>query len=87
MKKISFLITAMVSIACYSQSAASIMIANAHENQVDSLQKVQIDPVCKMKVKANSSKNTIYNKTTYYFCSESCKQKFVAKPTNYVKNK
>ncbi|PWS29571.1 YHS domain-containing protein [Pedobacter yonginense] len=40
-----------------------------------------------MKVKPTSSKSTVYNKKTYYFCSESCKQKFVAKPTNYVKNK
>ncbi|WP_205940957.1 YHS domain-containing protein [Pedobacter yonginense] len=87
MKKISFLITAIIFIAFLSQSSANITVAHTLALPTDSIQKVEVDLVCKMKVKPTSSKSTVYNKKTYYFCSESCKQKFVAKPTNYVKNK
>ena len=51
----------------------------------DSVQKVFIDPVCKMKVKPNAEKSAVHNKVTYYFCAESCKNKFVAEPTKYIK--
>jgi len=52
---------------------------------IDSAKKVVVDPVCEMKVKTNASKTAIYNKVTYYFCSESCKQKFVKEPSKYIK--
>jgi len=54
-------------------------------NLTDSVKKNVVDPVCKMKLKANASKTTVYNRVTYSFCSESCKQKFVAEPAKYVK--
>lgn len=54
---------------------------------VDSLPKNLIDPVCKMKVPANAEKTSVFNKKTYYFCSESCKKKFTATPAKYIKNK
>ncbi|WP_211660297.1 YHS domain-containing protein [Pedobacter nototheniae] len=52
----------------------------------DTLKKEAIDPVCKMKVKAGSTKTVVYNKVLYGFCSESCKQKFVKEPSKYIKN-
>ncbi|TDG35814.1 YHS domain-containing protein [Pedobacter changchengzhani] len=55
------------------------------ETVQDSVQSTLVDPVCKMKVKANSEKSTVYKKVTYHFCSESCKNKFVAAPTKYIK--
>jgi len=67
------------------KSNATSMIDAPKINLIDSAKKVVTDPVCKMKIKANASKTTIYNKVTYNFCSESCKQKFVAEPAKYVK--
>ncbi|MFC3563486.1 YHS domain-containing protein [Pedobacter jamesrossensis] len=52
---------------------------------IDSLQKKVVDPVCKMKIKSTGAKNNHYKKVTYYFCSESCRQKFIAEPEKYIK--
>ena len=60
------------------------MIDGRKTTLIDSVKKV-VDPVCKMKIKANASKIAVYKKVTYNFCSESCKQKFVAEPAKYVK--
>lgn len=46
------------------------------------------DVVCGMQVdplKAAKSRQCQYNGKTYYFCSKSCKNKFDANPTQYVK--
>lgn len=67
------------------KSNANNIIEGTKTILIDSVKKVVTDPVCKMKVKAGASKNAVYNKATYYFCSESCKQKFVAEPSKYVK--
>jgi len=67
------------------KSNANSIFDGSKTNFIDSAKKVLVDPVCKMKIKANASKTTVYNKVTYCFCSESCKQKFVAEPTKYVK--
>lgn len=66
-------------------SNANAVIDGSKTILIDSVKKVVVDPVCKMKIKANTSKTTVYNKVTYSFCSESCKQKFVAEPAKYVK--
>ena len=43
------------------------------------------DPVCKMDVKESEAAATAkYEGKTYYFCSVSCKERFVEKPTDYV---
>jgi len=45
----------------------------------------QIDPVCGMEVDDQHSAGTSeYNNTTYYFCSQACKQKFDARPEQYT---
>ena len=41
----------------------------------------QTDPVCGMQVdQENSAGISEYKRTTYYFCSQSCKQKFDTNP-------
>lgn len=43
------------------------------------------DPVCKMNVDESKATATAkYEGKTYYFCSESCKVRFVEQPTEYV---
>jgi Cu+-exporting ATPase len=45
----------------------------------------QTDPVCEMQVDEQHSAGTSeYNNTTYYFCSQACKQKFDATPERYT---
>lgn len=52
----------------------------------DTVKKVlEIDPVCKMKVKTEKAIQFIYDKKTYYFCNESCKKAFSATPEKYIK--
>lgn len=44
-----------------------------------------IDPVCLMKVKiANAKFQEVYKDKTYYFCSEGCKEQFLAEPEKYL---
>ncbi|MBV9083959.1 MAG: cadmium-translocating P-type ATPase, partial [Acidobacteriaceae bacterium] len=46
---------------------------------------LEIDPVCHMKVDpAKAAGKTDYRGNTYYFCAESCKYKFEARPEQYV---
>jgi membrane fusion protein, copper/silver efflux system len=46
-----------------------------------------LDPVCGMSVEvAKGALKSIYEGKTYYFCSESCKQKFDKDPKSYIKN-
>ncbi|KKG06275.1 hypothetical protein DU80_14585 [Methanosarcina mazei] len=43
------------------------------------------DPVCHMTVNKSTAKYTsVYDGTTYYFCSASCMEKFDANPENYI---
>jgi Cu+-exporting ATPase len=45
-----------------------------------------IDPVCGMQVDpAKAAGTSEYQGTTYYFCAKSCKAKFDANPSQYVK--
>jgi len=85
MKKLN-LIVILIGLATVSLKLnAKTVINNQKTNLIDSVKKVLVDPVCKMKVKAETAKTTVYNKVTYSFCSESCKQKFVAGPAKYTK--
>jgi YHS domain-containing protein len=43
-----------------------------------------IDLVCKMKVAKSSNISVIHNHKEYKFCGESCKNKFVKNPENYI---
>lgn len=45
-----------------------------------------IDPVCGMEVDEQSAAaQSEYQGTTYYFCSQGCKQSFDRNPEQYVK--
>jgi YHS domain-containing protein len=48
---------------------------------------VLIDPACGMEVTMESEWTAEYEGVTFYFCSESCKDKFVEEPTAYLKDK
>ncbi|MCX2491958.1 YHS domain-containing protein [Pedobacter sp. PF22-3] len=85
MKKLNFIIILIGLITIVIKSNANNIIDQPKTSLIDSAKKVVTDPVCKMKVKAGTSKNAVYNKITYGFCSESCKQKFVAEPSKYIK--
>lgn len=44
-----------------------------------------IDPVCGMEVDDRSAKERVTHEgTTYYFCSEDCKDEFQAAPEDYI---
>lgn len=44
-----------------------------------------IDPVCGMEVDDRSTKErAVYEGTTYYFCSEDCREEFQAAPEDYI---
>ncbi len=44
------------------------------------------DIVCGMEIEKSSSESSVeYNGAWYYFCSEHCKQKFLASPEKYTK--
>ncbi|TCD27105.1 YHS domain-containing protein [Pedobacter psychrodurus] len=85
MKKLNLVIVLIGLVTIAVKSNANATISGSKTTLIDSAKKVLVDPVCKMKVKAGASKTTVYNKVIYNFCSESCKQKFVAEPTKYVK--
>jgi Cu+-exporting ATPase len=42
-------------------------------------------PVCGMSVDSKTAPSTQFQGQTYYFCSNECKTKFLANPTEYVK--
>lgn len=65
-------------------ASTSPVVLKRSLNYTDSVKKLTIDPVCKMKVKPGGSKTAVYHKVTYNFCSESCKQKFLAAPDKYI---
>ncbi|WP_316829375.1 YHS domain-containing protein [Pedobacter aquatilis] len=85
MKKLIFLIALIGFTTISLNSNGNSMISIRKTVLSDSTQKKIIDPVCNMKIKQTGSKTTTFNKVSYYFCSESCKQKFLAEPSKYVK--
>jgi Cu+-exporting ATPase len=48
---------------------------------------VVVDPVCGMQIESGEAAGMAeYEGVVYYFCSEDCRAKFMAKPNNYVKS-
>jgi YHS domain-containing protein len=43
-----------------------------------------IDPICEMKVKSDSKIKALYRSKTYFFCSDHCRQMFLAQPEIYL---
>ncbi|MBN1460837.1 MAG: YHS domain-containing protein [Armatimonadetes bacterium] len=43
-----------------------------------------VDPVCGMEVTAESEWKADYEGKTYYFCSQTCMDQFMADPMKYV---
>lgn len=43
-----------------------------------------IDPVCRMSVRTDSAKSSVYGGTVYYFCSAEHRDAFEAEPERYV---
>lgn len=43
-----------------------------------------IDPVCRMSVRTDSAKSSVYHGTVYYFCSAEHRDAFEAEPERYV---
>lgn len=84
MKKLNIIITLVFTTAFCLQSNVYAK-DNFKITPRDSTQNKIVDLVCKMKIKPSSSKTAVSNKLTYYFCSESCKQKFIAEPSKYLK--
>jgi Cu+-exporting ATPase len=48
------------------------------------VENMAIDPVCGMQVDEKTAAKTTHAGKTYYFCSEECKNKFCAKPSQYT---
>ena len=46
---------------------------------------VKQDPVCEMPYEPEWTEFTVYNNDTIRFCSEQCKNAFLAKPEKYTK--
>lgn len=42
------------------------------------------DPVCGMNVRTAEAKSAVYAGRAYYFCSQSCREKFESDSANYV---
>lgn len=44
-----------------------------------------VDPVCGMEIEESDAAATLkYEGTTYYFCSQSCRDQFEAEPERYT---
>ena len=55
------------------------------DNTAQSDEKTElVDPVCGMKVSSDSEHSEQHNGRDYFFCSEHCKQKFIADPATYL---
>jgi YHS domain-containing protein len=85
MKKLNFAIILIGLTTLSLKSNATPVFGGSKIIPIDSAKKATVDPVCKMKIKTGTAKTTVYNKVTYSFCSESCKQKFIAEPAKYIK--
>ena len=44
-----------------------------------------VDPVCGMTVEKASAKSAVHEGQVYYFCSQTCREKFEAAPETYTK--
>jgi YHS domain-containing protein len=68
-----------------SQSGPPIALFMNNLSQSSKESTMAIDPVCGMEVDDRSTKErAIYEGTTYYFCSEDCREEFQAAPEDYI---
>ncbi|MCJ0743451.1 YHS domain-containing protein [Pedobacter montanisoli] len=81
MKKVLFI----AAFAIFSQFAKAQSVKQQTLPTDTTEQAIEIDPVCKMKVKTEKAISFIYHKKSYYFCSESCKKAFSSAPEKYIK--
>ena len=44
----------------------------------------QVDPVCKMTVNTADAQKTIHGGREYFFCSEGCAKRFIARPESFL---
>lgn len=77
--------TAFKSISNSVKPIGNAALFTAQQVQTDTLKTDAKDPVCGMKVKKGAILTHTYNKTTYGFCSKSCKKSFVSNPDKYLK--
>ncbi len=61
------------------------MTPDARHDRMQAESSALVDPVCGMKVQADSPHHTVNAGTDYRFCSASCRTKFVAAPDLYLK--
>jgi YHS domain-containing protein len=45
----------------------------------------EVDPVCGMTVDKATAKSAVHQGQVYYFCSQTCREKFEAAPATYAK--
>lgn len=83
MKKSLFI--ALLGMLIYSGNTKAIDQVSVRIGIADTLKADGLDPVCKMKVKAGTTKTHVHNKVVYGFCSESCKKSFAKQPEKYLK--
>ncbi|SHG36594.1 YHS domain-containing protein [Pedobacter caeni] len=73
------------SVGNLAESARNSALFAAQQVQTDTLKTDAKDPVCGMKVKKGATLTHTHDKTTYGFCSKSCKKSFVSNPDKYLK--
>ncbi|MDT7944522.1 MAG: YHS domain-containing protein [Dehalococcoidia bacterium] len=61
-----------------------MFIASLNLKALEGMARQAKDPVCGMMVDTSKALSHAHNGTTYYFCSQSCKDKFAAAPNQYV---
>lgn len=83
----------MIAAAAMSFSSASVITNTDAKKHADAPKQLHLkeeimtkDPVCGMQVNESQAKaKADYKGQTYYFCSDSCKQKFEANPEHHTK--
>ncbi len=93
MKKVIFIaIIAFLAISCGNEKAADGTAQNmttpTEETTVVSVNDIKagkIDPICEMTYDTSWVESTVYMNDTIRFCSENCKNAFVASPEKYLK--
>lgn len=59
-------------------------LGEQHAHPIAATDKSHTDPVCGMKVAADSAKSVVHTGTTFYFCSQRCMEKFCTDPAKYL---
>ena len=81
-------ITILVLIIAFFIPASCSSTADGPEAQSSSVVNGKIDPICNMTVLPEKAAAKFdYNDTTYFFCSQHCKESFEKEPEKYVESK